>query len=30
MKQKTFNLILEIVRAIAYALAGYFGGNALM
>ncbi len=29
MKKKTINLIIEIVKAIAYALAGYFGGNTL-
>lgn len=28
MKKKTFNLILEIVKAVVYALAGFFGGNA--
>lgn len=25
MKKKTINLIVEIVKAVAYALAGYFG-----
>lgn len=25
MKKKTINLIIEIVKAVAYALAGYFG-----
>lgn len=30
MRKKTFNLILEIVKAIAYALAGYFGGGAFV
>lgn len=30
MKQKTVNLILEIVKAIVYALAGYFGGGAFV
>lgn len=29
MKKKTINLILEIVKAVVYALAGFFGGNAL-
>lgn len=29
MKKKTVNLILEVVKAIVYALAGYFGGNAM-
>lgn len=28
MKKKTINLILEIVKAVVYALAGFFGGNA--
>lgn len=25
MKKKTINLIIEMVKAVAYALAGYFG-----
>lgn len=29
MKKKTINLILEIVKAVVYALAGFFGGNAI-
>lgn len=29
MKKKTINLIIEVVKAIVYALAGYFGGNAM-
>lgn len=29
MKKKTINLILEIVKAVVYALAGFFGGNVL-
>lgn len=28
MKKKTLNLILEIIKAVVYALAGYFGGSA--
>ena len=27
MKKKTINLIVEIVKAVVYALAGYFTGN---
>ena len=29
MKKKTINLIVEIVKAVVYALAGYFTGNTL-
>ena len=28
MNKRTINLLLEIVKGILYALAGYFGGNA--
>lgn len=27
MKKKTVNLIIEFVKAVVYALAGYFTGN---
>lgn len=29
MKKKTRDLIIEIVKAIIYAVLGYFGGNAM-
>lgn len=29
MSKKSINLILEIAKAVLYALAGYFGGNAM-
>lgn len=29
MKKKTRDLIIEIVKAILYAVLGYFGGNAM-
>lgn len=29
MKKKTINLIIEIVKAIVFAIAGYFGGSAI-
>lgn len=30
MNQKTLHLVLEIVKAVVYALAGYFGGSAVL
>lgn len=29
MKKKTVNLIIEVVKAVVYALCGYFGGSAI-